>query len=114
MAGRCRWLTAEYLAGDLGPGGEHEPLGEGVGARASRRDPPGIVMLPADTRGSARRQTSPLGRGTQPSVVSATPGARPLAKPLRIRPGLIRARFHIAGQGVGEHERGGGLKLAAQ
>ena len=40
-------------------------------------------------------------------------GARPLAKPLRIGPGVIRPGLHAAGQGLGEHVRGRGLQLAA-
>ena len=43
-----------------------------------------------------------------------TGGSWPLAQPFRIGPGLIRARFHTSGQGLGEHERGGGLEFAAQ
>ena len=37
-----------------------------------------------------------------------------LAEPLRIRPGFIRAGFCTTGQGLGEHERGGGLEHAAE
>ena len=43
-----------------------------------------------------------------------TPGIRPLAEPLRVGPGVIRAGFHAARQGMGEHERGGGLECAAE
>jgi hypothetical protein len=40
--------------------------------------------------------------------------AWPLAKPLRVGPGLIGAGFHTPGQGLGEHERGGGLECAVE
>jgi hypothetical protein len=39
---------------------------------------------------------------------------RPLAQPLRIGSGFVGAGFHATGQGLGEHERGGGLELAAE
>jgi hypothetical protein len=41
-------------------------------------------------------------------------GAGPLGQPLRIGPGLIGAGLHTSGQGLGEHERGGGLEFAAE
>ena len=50
----------------------------------------------------------------QSSGAGVTVGAGLLAKPFRIGPGFIRARFHTSGQGVGEHERGGGLECAAE
>ncbi len=52
------------------------------------------------------------GRGASSGVGVA--GARPLAQPLHIRHGLIRAGFRAAGHGPGDHERGGGLKHAAK
>ena len=48
------------------------------------------------------------------SGAGVTLGARLLAEPLRIRPGFTRAGFHTTGQGLGEHERGGGLEHAAE
>ena len=50
----------------------------------------------------------------QPSGVGVTVGARPQAQPFRVGPGFIRAGFHATGQGLGEHERGGGLECAAE
>jgi len=41
-------------------------------------------------------------------------GAGPPAQPLRIGPGVIRAGFRTTGQGLGEHERGGGLEFPAE
>jgi len=39
---------------------------------------------------------------------------RPLAEPLRIGPGVIRAGFHPTGQCLGEHERCRGFKFAPE
>lgn len=50
----------------------------------------------------------------QSSGAGVALGTRPVAQPLRIGPGLIRAGFHIAGQGVGKHEGGAGLEFAAE
>ena len=50
----------------------------------------------------------------QPSGVGVTAGTWQPAQPLRVRRGFIRARFHATGQGLGEHERGGGLECAAE
>jgi hypothetical protein len=41
-------------------------------------------------------------------------GAQPRGQPFRVGPGLVQAGFHTTGQGVGEHERGGGLEFAAE
>ncbi len=38
---------------------------------------------------------------------SVASGAQPLAQPLRVGPGFIRAGFRTSWQGLGEHERGG-------
>src|SRR6266576_7245586 len=64
------------------------------------------------------------GRGEQKAGQSAgggivsgagvTVGARPLAQPLGVGPGFIRAGLQTTGQGLGEHERGGGLEFAAE
>lgn len=51
---------------------------------------------------------------TQFSRAAATVGAGLLAQPLRIRPGFIEAGLHATEQGVGEHERCGGLEFAAE
>ncbi len=48
------------------------------------------------------------------SRARVTAGARPLAQPFHIGPGFIRAGFHTTGQGMSEHQRGGGLKCAAE
>ena len=72
--------------------------------------------------GTWRRPTAPAcwtrpailrDRG-QPSGADVAPGAWPRAQPLRIGPGVIHAGFHTSGQGLGEHERGGGVKFAAE
>jgi len=41
-------------------------------------------------------------------------GARLWGQPFRVGPGLVQAGFHTSGQGVGEHERGGGLEFATE
>jgi hypothetical protein len=58
---------------------------------------------------TADQPTRPEGQSSR--VILA---ARPLAQPLRVGPGFIRAGFHATGQGLGEHQRGGGLQSAAE
>ena len=67
---------------------------------------------PAPGRGGQNGGRVRLGRGQCQAPASLR--ARPLAQPLRVGPGFIRAKFHTSGQGVGEHERGGGLEFAAE
>jgi hypothetical protein len=76
-----------------------------VGTRAADRGRGGRGERNGGPAGSAERQ--PSGRGVPV-------GARPLAQPLRVGPGFIRAEFRTTGQRLGEHERGGGLECAAQ
>ena len=75
-------------------------------------------MSPQAFRAGAGRDGQnggPLGSAEgQSSGAGVTVSAGPLAQPLRIGPGFIRAWFHATGQRVGEHERGGGLELAAE
>ena len=53
--------------------------------------------------------------GTEESAGhSAIVTAPPSAQPLRVGPGFIRAGFHATGQGLGEHQRRGGLEFAAE
>ena len=63
--------------------------------------------------GRAERRASRLGRGTV-SGADVAPGVWPLAQPLRVGPRFIRAKLYTSGQGVSEHERGGGLEFAAE
>ena len=81
-------------------------------------------MTPAgDTRGPAHPGVGTLGRGgrapsprnclqkhamASASGAGVSLGALPLAQPLRKGPGVIHAGRHGTGQGLGEHERGGG------
>ena len=51
------------------------------------------------------------GQSSGPGVILA---ARPPGQPFRVGPGFIRAGFHTTGQGLGEHQRGGGLQFAAE
>ena len=55
---------------------------------------------------------APHGDSLQRLASLLAPGL--LAQPLRIGAGFIGAGFDTAGQGVGEHERGGGLEFAAE
>lgn len=42
------------------------------------------------------------------------PGTGRVEEPLCIGSGVIQAGFHLTREGLGEHERGGGLELAAE
>jgi hypothetical protein len=79
-------------------GGDDDASGVLVGAGAGHGEAGG----PA---GSAEGQCSGAG---------VRAGARLLAQPLRIGPGFIWAGLHTSGQGLGEHERGGGLQCPAE
>jgi hypothetical protein len=48
------------------------------------------------------------------SLLQGIAGRGELPTPLRVGLGVVRAGFHAAGQGPGEHEPGGGLKGAAE
>src|ERR1039457_1717301 len=64
--------------------------------------------------GAASRSAGQQARGGTISGARVTAGTRLLAQPLRKGPGVIGAGFHAPGQGLGEHERGGGLQFAAE
>jgi hypothetical protein len=68
--------------------------------------------LPAASGASPDRPAGPAeGQRSGAGVIA---GAWPLAKPLQIGPGVIRAGCHTAGQGLDEHVLGGCLELAAE
>ena len=51
--------------------------------------------------GRGEQNGGPAGGKGQPSRAGVSLGARPLAQPLRIGPGFIRARFYPTGQDLG-------------
>src|SRR5215470_6891088 len=52
--------------------------------------------------------------GDLPALSRRSPGTRRPAQPLRVGLGVIYAQFDPIRQGVGKHERGGGIEFAAQ
>ena len=108
------------------PGNGSRPAGK-EGASSSRHKTPagraahhavGMESEPRRLRSGAASSvvtvcmsSSTASEREESSLDSVTVGARPLAQPLRIRPGFIRAGFHTTGEGLGEHERGGGRQF---
>ena len=89
---------------------DYVPRNAGSGLRlvaSARMDP----LLPLRRYRLAGELTEIRASLQMPASLSA-PG--PLAQPLRVGSGFIRAGFHTTGQGLGEHERGGGLEFAAE
>jgi hypothetical protein len=88
----------------------------------SQRQPGSLDVMGSDDDASGVLVGAGAGRGEQAGWLGGGTafrrcipvGARLLAQPLRVGPGFIWAGLHTSGQGLGEHERGGGLQGTAE